>query len=248
MSDFFDIPTLVAVGVAIFVLLRLRSVLGTRTGHEKTQKERMAEKQKSTPPATKRAKASHDDVVVPLHPDLDKNPEQEEMERAARKFEAEMDRLIGNDKELRQGLLAIADADESFTPKSFLDGAGSAYEMIVTAFAAGDKSTLKRLLQKDVFEGFESAINAREEAKQHVEFTFVGLPGIKYVQADMEKRNAVITIRFDAEVVSATKDEDDNLIEGHEEQVVNLADEWTFSRSTKSRDPNWKLVATDQIS
>lgn len=244
MSDFFDIPTLVAVGVAIFVLLRLRSVLGTRTGHEKTQNERQAEKRKSTPSSAKRAKPSHDDVVVPLHPDL----EQEEAERSARKIEAELDRLVGNNKELRGGLLDISNADDSFTPKSFLDGAGSAYEMIVTAFAAGDKSTLKGLLQKDVFEGFESAIDAREKAKQHVEFTFVGLPGIKYVQADMEKRNAVITICFDAEVVSATKDAEDNLIEGHEEQVVNLADEWTFSRSTKSRDPNWKLVATDQIS
>lgn len=248
MSDFFDLPTLVVIGVAIFVLMRLRSVLGTRTGFEKSQKPRQDEKREQNSAQGKSPKPRNDDVVVPLHPNAEKTPAEEETERQSRKFNAELDRLIGDNDNLRQGLLDIADVDQSFTPKSFLDGAGSAYEMIVTAFAAGDKSTLKNLLDKDVYEGFEAAISAREEDGNHVDFTFVGLPNIQYKQAELEKRMAVITIRFDAEVVSATKDKDDNLIEGHEEAIVNLADEWTFSRNTRSRDPNWKLVATDQIS
>ncbi len=246
MSEFFDLPTLVIIGIAIFVLMRLRSVLGTRTGFEKTRQERDAQKQNKG--KTLRPQKSNEDVVVPLHPDMAENPQAEEAARNARKFDAEMDRLVPDDADLRQALLDISEVDQDFSPKGFLDGAGSAYEMIVTAFAAGDKSTLKNLLDKEVFEGFEAAIDAREEKGYRIDFTFVGLPNIAYVQAELDKKAATVTIRFDAEVVSATKDSDDTLIEGHEEQVVNLADEWTFARNTRSRDPNWKLVATDQIS
>lgn len=246
MSEFFDIPTLVIIGVAIFVLMRLRNVLGTRTGTERkpgVKPSSMAQNQKSS----KIQAIREDDVVVPLHPDMDPNSEQEELERAARKFDAELDKAVGDNKELRQGLVAISQVDDAFTPKIFLEGAGSAYEMIVTAFAAGDKRSLKDLLEKDVFEGFESAIDTREKEGKSVDFTFVGLSNIEFLQAELENNTASLTLRFDADIVSATKDKDQNTIEGHDEQVVNIADEWTFARNTRSRDPNWKLVATDQI-
>ncbi|HHS82956.1 MAG TPA: Tim44/TimA family putative adaptor protein [Devosia sp.] len=247
MSDFFDIPTLVIIGVAIFVLIRLRSVLGTRTGTEK----KLSDRSRFQRPAADRPDETGD-VVVPLHPDAMQDPRIEDMERARRKFEAELDRILGDESDanrpLRQTLIQIGEVDANFTPKSFLAGAGAAYEMIVTAFARGDKRTLKDLLDKEVYDSFSSAIDAREAAGHQVDFTFVGLPNIEYVQAELDGKMASITVRFDAEVVSATKDKEGNLIEGNEEQVVNIADEWTFSRNTRSRDPNWKLVATDQIS
>jgi len=237
MTDFLDLPTIIIIAVAIFVLFKLRSVLGTRTGTERPPIDRIRPQPKS-----------NDDVVVPLHAGGPSKESDEEADRARRKFEAELDKLVHDNAPLREALKAIGEADPSFTPKSFLNGAASAYEMIVTAFAAGDKRTLKNLLDKDVYEGFEAAINAREAEGKTVDFTFVGLPNIEYVQAEMDKRIANITMRFDAEVVSATKDAEGNLVEGHEEQVVNISDEWTFSRNTRSRDPNWKLVATNQIS
>ncbi|HHG89646.1 MAG TPA: Tim44/TimA family putative adaptor protein [Devosia sp.] len=239
MAEFLDIPTLVIIGIAVFVLLRLRSVLGTRTGNERPPSSRIR-------PRLERAE--QEDVVVPLHPSNVPGQSDENAARAARKFEAELDRYVGTDKNLRKSLLEIAQVDSNFSPKTFLDGAGQAYEMIVTAFARGDKATLKDLLQRDVFEEFESAINAREKAGHSVDFTFVGLPNIEIVEAELEKRIASITIRFDAEIVSATKDKAGKLVEGNEEQVVNISDEWTFARNTKSRDPNWKLVATNQLS
>lgn len=242
MAEFFDIPTLIIIGVAIFVLMRLRNVLGTRTGHERKRGSGIQNQKTSKVQALR-----GDDVVVPLHPDMDPNSEQEELARAARKFDAELDKAVGDNKELRQVLVAISQVDDAFAPKSFLEGAGSAYEMIVTAFAAGDKRTLKDLLEKDVYEGFESAIEAREKLGNSVDFTFVGLSNIEFLQAELENNTASLTLRFDAEIVSATKDKDQNTIEGHDEQVVNIADEWTFARNTRSRDPNWKLVATDQI-
>ncbi len=240
MADFLDIPTIVIIGVAIFVLIRLRSVLGTRTGNERPPVDRIRPRPESR---------KGEEVVVPLYPTPQEGDEADEAAaRAARKFEAELDRYIGKDEELRKALLDIAQVDANFSPKSFLEGAGQAYEMIVTAFANGDRSTLKNLLEKDVYEGFEAAITERENNGQVVEFTFVGLPNIEIVEAELEKRIASVTVRFDAEVVSATKDAEGNLVEGHEEQVANIADEWTFARNTKNRDPNWKLVATNQLS
>jgi len=257
MAEFFDIPTLVIIGVAIFILMRLRSVLGTRTGNERTPKDRSGaqgpkpQRPKSQSPKSQSPRpkiSSGEDVVVALRPDQAQILQKEEIERAERKREAELDKLTGENSKLRQALVDISSVDDSFSPKDFLGGAGSAYEMIVTAFAQGDKSSLKNLLEKDVYEGFVTAIDAREADGNSVDFTFVALPNIQYLQAELDKRVASITLRFDAQVVSATKDADGRLIEGHEERVVDIADEWTFSRNTRSRDPNWKLVATDQIS
>lgn len=236
MTEFLDLPTLIIIGVAIVVLLRLRSVLGTRTGNERPPMSRVRSSEKAD-----------DDVVVPLRP-RDVPEADEDYERARRKFEAELDKLIGDQPELRAGLIEINETDASFTPKSFLDGATQAYEMIVTAFAAGDRKTLKELLDKDVFEGFDTAITDRDAEGHKVEFTFVGLPGIEITDAGVDKRTASVTVKFDAQVVSATKDSDGKLIEGHPENTVDISDEWTFARSTRARDPNWKLVATNQLS
>ena len=147
------------------------------------------------------------------------------------------------------GLDAIAAAFPGgvFAAEDFLAGAGSAYEIIVLAFASGDVATLRRLLEKEVFESFESSIRAREAAGRKVDFTFVGLPKIEISQAALDKRNATVTVQFHAEVFTATHDKDGALIEGSPDQVKAIADEWTFARSPKSRDPNWKLVATNQL-
>ena len=237
MDEFFDIPTLIVIGVAIVVLYRLRQVLGTRTGRERTPLQRQREMAAAKP---------GEENVVQMRP----NPvaqTNEDLERQQRKLEAEIAQFSHGDDNVAEGLRAIAGADPGFAPKSFMEGAKSAYEMIVTAFAAGDRQTLKNLLDKDVYEGFEKVIRDREAAGRKVDFTFVGLPKVEISEAELDKRSANVTIRFHAEVVSATRDKDGNLIEGNADQVANIADEWTFARSPKSRDPNWKLVATSQL-
>jgi len=237
MDEFFDIPTLIVIGLAIVVLFRLRQVLGTRTGRERTPLQRQRE---AAP-----AKAGEENVVQ-MRPRPTAETD-EDQARAARKLEAEITQFAHGDEKIAAGLKAIADADGSFSPKGFMEGAKSAYEMIVTAFAAGDRQTLKNLLEKDVYDGFERVIKDREAAGQKVDFTFVGLPKVEISDAELDKRAANVTIRFHAEVVSATRDKDGNLLEGNADQVTNIADEWTFARNPKSRDPNWKLVATSQL-
>ncbi len=236
MDEFFDLPTLIVIAVAVFVLFRLRSVLGTRTGNER-------------PPVERRKPASADvseETVVPLRPRGTGTPDLDD-ERRARKTEAEIEQFSRGNAELAAGFRAVVEADPTFTPKSFLDGAKQAYEMIVTAYAAGDRQTLKNLLEKDVFEGFQRAIAEREAAGQSVDFTFVGLPKVEISEAEYDRKNVLITVRFHAEVVSATRDKDGNLVEGNADQVQTIADEWTFARNPKSRDPNWKGVTTSQL-
>lgn len=235
MDEFFDLPTLIVIAIAVFVLFRLRSVLGTRTGTERPPVERR-----------KTNAAVSDDTVVPMRPRGAGNPELND-ELRNRKVEAEIEQFAKGNPELAEGLKAVAEVDTSFTPKSFLEGAKQAYEMIVTAFATGDRQTLKNLLEKDVFDGFQRAIADREAAGQKVDFTFVGLPKIDFSEAEYDKKNVLVTIRFQAEVVSATRDKDGALVEGNADQVQTIADEWTFARNPKSRDPNWKVITTSQL-
>jgi predicted lipid-binding transport protein (Tim44 family) len=237
MDDFFDLPTLIVIGLAIVILFRLRSVLGTRTGNERSPLQRQREAA---------AKAGEENVIQMRPRPIDASPD-ETAERQARKLASEIEQFSHGDAAVAAGLQAIADADPSFTPKSFIEGAKAAYEMIVTAFAQGDRKTLKNLLDKEVYDGFEGVIAQREAAGQKVDFTFVGLPKIEISEAELDKRNALLTLRFHAEVVSATRDKSGELVEGNADQVQTIADEWTFARNPKSRDPNWKLVATSQL-
>ncbi|NGP16728.1 Tim44/TimA family putative adaptor protein [Devosia chinhatensis] len=137
MDDFLDLPTLIAIVVAVFVLFRLRSVLGTRTGTERPPVDRS----RSTP--VEKKAGTEDDTVVPMRP-RSAQPELDD-ERRARKLEAEIEQHSRGDEALKAGLKTAAEADATFTPKSFLEGAKQAYEMIVTAYAEGDRQTLKNL-------------------------------------------------------------------------------------------------------
>lgn len=240
MDDFLDLPTLIAIVVAVFVLFRLRSVLGTRTGNERPPVDRS----RSNP--TEKKAATGEDTVVPIRPRPTDAPNLDD-ERRARKLEAEIEQAAAGNAELATGLRAVVEADPTFTPKSFLEGAKQAYEMIVTGFAEGDRQTLKNLLEKEVYDSFARAITEREAAGQKNEFTFVGLPKIAIVDAEYDKKNVLVTVDFHAEVVSAIRDKDGNLVEGNADQVQTIADEWTFARNPKSRDPNWKVITTSQL-
>jgi predicted lipid-binding transport protein (Tim44 family) len=237
MDEFFDIPTLIVIGVAIVVLFRLRQVLGTRTGHERPP----VDPAKLETPETK-----GEDNVLTLRARSVEPPSLGDEQRG-RKLDAEIEQFAHGDQAVAEGLQAIAAADPNFAPKLFLEGAKQAYEMILTAFAGGDRKTLKNLLEKDVYDGFERAIAEREGQGQKVDFTFVGLPKIEISHASLDKRNALVAVQFHAEVFTATHAKDGALVEGSPDQVKAIADEWTFARNPKSRDPNWKLVATNQL-
>lgn len=209
--------------VAAFVLLRLRSVLGRRTGHHQQRPE-------SRFPAPE----SKDDKVVVL-PDRTARADGEGPVAGP---------LAGGPA--AAGLTRIGMADRSFDAAEFLEGAKAAYEMIVAAFAAGDVKELRPLLSSDVFGDFSRAIKEREERGQKQETTLVGIKAADIVEADLKGRTAEITVRFASELVNATRDAEGNVVAGNPNAVDQVTDVWTFARDLRARDPNWTLVATSE--
>jgi predicted lipid-binding transport protein (Tim44 family) len=143
------------------------------------------------------------------------------------------------------GLDAIAHEDPSFDAKHFIAGARAAYEMIVTAFSEGDRRTLKNLLSKEVYDGFEAAIREREGKGEKVETRFVSIDKSDITGAEVRAHTAHVTLRFVSQLVSVTRDKAGTVIDGNPEKVTDVTDVWTFARDISSRDPNWKLVATE---
>jgi predicted lipid-binding transport protein (Tim44 family) len=146
---------------------------------------------------------------------------------------------------IASGLDAIVAEDPSFDPKHFLAGARAAYEMIVTAYAQGDRRNLKTLLSREVYEGFEGAIKDRESRGETAETRFVSIDKAEITGAEVRARTAQVTVRFVSQLVSVTRDRGGTVIDGNPDKVTDVTDVWTFARDLSSRDPNWKLVATE---
>lgn len=230
MSDVFDIYTVIFLVLAVFIFLRLRSVLGTRTGNERPPVD---------PYTRQEAAPAPNDNVVNLPPrtdsPLDPPPP------AAERWKG----VVESGSATEKGLDAIAGVDPSFDAHAFLQGARAAYEMIVTAFAQGDTKTLKGLLAKEVYESFAASIADRERRGETVQSTFVAIDKVSIRDADLRDGSAEIEIRFASQLVSVTRDKDGAIIDGNPDKVTELVDVWTFARDVASRDPNWKLVRTD---
>ena len=230
----FDLFTLLPLAVAVFVFWKLRSVLGTRNGTEQPPYDPYVGSDDAKAPSE-----SNDNVVT--LPNARNQRGESESDKAADRL-AE---LAGEDESLARGLRAVAARDPGFDPDQFLDGAKMAYEMIVTGFADGDKRALKGLLSRDVYDNFASVIDDRSSRDEKVNASFVGIEKADIAGAELVREEAQITVRFVSQMISATLDKDDKVVEGDLQEVAEITDVWTFARPVKSRDPNWKLVATD---
>jgi predicted lipid-binding transport protein (Tim44 family) len=228
-----NLVTLIFVVAAVFVFLQLRNVLGKRTGHERPPFDPYSRTKES--PADKDTDVTDPDNVITLPGRGDANAD----------IYREIDKLAKPGTDINRGLRAIKDAARDFEAAQFLSGAKLAYEMIVMSYADGDRKTLKNLLSKDVYEGFEKALDERESRGEAVQSNFVGIDEATIVGAEMREREAFITLRIVSQLISATRDKDGEVIDGDPDAVVEVKDIWTFSRDTRSRDPNWRLVATE---
>jgi predicted lipid-binding transport protein (Tim44 family) len=233
----FDIYTIVFLAVAVFIFLRLRSVLGQRTGRERPPYDPF-----SRDSVRGAAKDTAKDNVVALPGRA--------VEPAANATAPEVpaDRWKGvaeTGSSIATGLDAIAAADPEFDAKHFIAGARAAYEMVVTAYAEGDRRTLKNLLSRDVYEGFDAAITEREKRGEKAESRFVSIDTAEIIGAEMRGKSAQVTVRFVSQLISVTRDKAGAVIDGNPEKVTEVTDVWTFARDISSRDPNWKLIATE---
>jgi predicted lipid-binding transport protein (Tim44 family) len=206
--------------VALFVGLRLYSVLGRRTGHEQQPVIRPAD------PVTEPEAA----VSQPAEPVADR---------------AERRGLVYEDA-AAPGIKAIISADPGFDVARFLEGAQAAYRMILEAFWSGDRDTLADLTGGDVRASFDAAIAEREAAGQRLDNRLVAIERAVIENAELEGRTASITVRFDADIAAVTRDKDGEVIAGSLTDAVQTHDLWTFRRTLGSGDPNWLLVDTDE--
>ena len=200
--------------VAAFLVLRLRSVLGRRTGAERP------------PEALRPADGDAGATVIDL---------------AARRrsaFEPPPESPVG------LGLAQIRVADRNFDLDGFLGGARAAFEIIVGAFATGDKITLQPLLAPEVYRHFAEAIDNRARNGESLTTELVGVRSVDLVDARMDGGFASLTLRLVSEQVNALRDHEGHVVEGSAERVIDVTDEWTFRRDTRSSDPNWALAAT----
>jgi predicted lipid-binding transport protein (Tim44 family) len=233
MQDSFDITTLIFLGLAVFVIWRLRSVLGQKTGHEQPPVDPF----RRETPARPGGPAADSDNVVRLPGAAP--------ERPAPSLADRWKDIAEPGSRIAEGLDDIARAEPQFDARVFLDGSKSAYEMIVTAFAQGDRKTLKDLLSKDVYDGFERAVVERERRGEKVETTFVSIDRADIAGVEVRGNAAQVTVRFLSKLITATRDAAGAVTDGSPGTVVDVTDVWTFARTLGSRDPNWQLVATE---
>ncbi|MFD3188911.1 Tim44/TimA family putative adaptor protein [Sedimentitalea sp. HM32M-2] len=212
------IQLLVLAGIAIFLILRLKSVLGTRDGFEKP----------TLPKKPEKADRQGFEVIEG-GPDRDITDHVEENSSQA------------------QDLAAMKRVEPGFSVTQFVQGARGAYEMIVMGFERGNLDEIQPFLAEDVFETFVDVVAAREDQGLTIEAEFVGVREtvLQDVRFDKDSNKAEITMRFVGELTSVVRNKDGEIVEGSPSQVKRQKDTWTFARTMGADDPNWLLVATD---
>jgi predicted lipid-binding transport protein (Tim44 family) len=244
MNGEINLLTLLSLVVAIIAIVKLRSVLGRRTGDDDArieQRRREAQLQKT-------AAAAGSDKVVAL-PRRDREAEPAEQAVSVAEVEARIKSFAGENTDLATRLTDILKLDPKFDPEHFLRGARQAYEMIVTAFAEGNRRTLRDLISADVLDSFSRAIAEREQRGQVIDQSFVGISKADMLEAEVSPKGvASITVRFVSQLISATRDKAGTIIEGDDTRIKDVTDIWTFSRDISTKDArrnlNWKLVGT----
>ena len=229
--QFFDILILAA--IAGFLVLRLRSVLGRRSGHQPPRP--------YDPFRKDSAEEADEDKVIKLP---DRGAKDEAFDEEIAEAGAPEQAGPAGDTPLAAGLTQIKLADRGFDESTFLGGGQAAFEMVVTSFAQGDTKTLRPLLSNDVYDDFAGAIKAREEANEALETTLVGVKEAEIIEAELQGKTAFVTVKFVSEQVNVTRNAVGEVVDGDPNHVAAITDIWTFARNTRSRDPNWTLVAT----
>jgi predicted lipid-binding transport protein (Tim44 family) len=237
MHEPFDMTTIIFALLAIFVVWKLSSVLGIRTGSEKPPREIFPRR---PPEEARRDPAEKESNVIRL-------PGAANDDRRAAKPAAEPDRLAGFAEPgtpLRVELEKLRQNDPNFDPGAFLEGAKSAYEMIINAFTQGEEAVLRNLLADDVYSNFAKVIADRASRGETASTTLVAMNKAVLDHVEILGPTARIGVLFSVKLISCVRDKTGDVIEGHADKVVDVNDLWTFAREIRSRDPNWRLVAT----
>ena len=246
MNGELNFITLVALIVAAVAILKLRSVLGHRNDEDDARVERLKTRERDLSKGP--AGSGMGEVINMPRRDAEPEPAAAVAGSLAIDAESRVKSYAAIDTAVTEGLLDIARFDHALDPEAFLVGASKAYEMIVSAFAEGNRKTLKDLLSREVYEGFSTAIADRESRGEKINQQFVGINKSDIVEAETKNGVASITVRFVSQLITATLDKGGSHIAGDPQKIKEVTDIWTFSRDVSSKraldNLNWKLVAT----
>ncbi len=214
------IQLLVLAGIAVFLILRLRGVLGTREGYEKP-------------------------AVTRTEPDRRRKPEFDVIEGGP---DLDITDHVADDSDAAKALAAMKRVDPSFNVGEFLGGARGAYEMILMAFEKGELDGIVPYISEDVYEAFATVVDERQRQGLTIEANFIGISDMALVEAEMDEttKEAEVSVRFKSEMTSIVRDKGGDVIEGSDTEIKRQKDVWTFARKMDSGDPNWRLVATGE--
>jgi predicted lipid-binding transport protein (Tim44 family) len=231
--------------LALFLGWKLYTVLGRRTGNERSIDPFVtkpgAAPNANTPSSEPASRTSR--LEGPANEDV---PPQRDERQVLPREQRQLEAVIAQSPEAaRKGLEAIRAADPEFDAVSFLAGSKIAFDMILTAFAAGDANALKPLLAPDVMQQFGTAISDRLRRKETLKTTLVGIIGLELLDAEMKGPDARVKVKFASQQVNVTQDSEGRIVDGHPNEVATITDIWTFSRPVTARDPNWVLVGTE---
>ncbi|WP_404480168.1 Tim44/TimA family putative adaptor protein [Novosphingobium sp. BL-52-GroH] len=217
--------------IAAFLGLRLYSVLGRRAEHEEEPIQGRFEGRQGQPGAR---------VAAPSKPDA-RGDDRGRTQQPQRLREMPL-----APPSVERGLAEIAQVDRRFDPAAFVEGARSAYRMILEAFWKGDKAELRQLCDDDVYAGFAQAIDARIDAGETLDNRLIRIEETAFVAAGVEDGYARITLRLRADIAAVTRDAEGHVVAGSLDDAIEAIDVWTFGRAVNSPDPDWLLEETDE--
>ena len=223
--------------VAVFLILRLRSVLGKRTGNERPPARDPFAPPPAAPPAGDAP--ARGDNVVPLPNAATPAPRPSLATTGPGGIRATVMPTA------TAGVAAIRAADPNFDPLGFCGGARAAFTVIVEAFAKGDAAALRPLLDGPTYASFEAAIRGRSERNEKAETTLIGFEASDISAAELQGTHALVTVRFVSEQINVVRNAEGQIADGNPNEVQKVIDLWTFRRDTKSGDPNWLLTKTE---
>ncbi len=232
MQEPFDLTTIIFALLAVFVIWKVRSILGARTGHEQPPQAGRNNHNQFKLKSAQQSAANDSNNVSQF--DLGSETRWSPFAAPGSDVWASLDHL--------------AKIDPSFTPRDFLEGAKSAYELILTAFSSGDRAILQSLLSREVLENFLSAINERESKGHVAETVLVSIDRAEIKKLILKGTFVQIVVGFSSKLITAVRDPSGAVVDGSSEKVVDMTDVWTFSRDGASHDPNWRLISTEDIS
>ena len=226
MNNIPYIDILILAMIAIFIINRLRNVLGKKTGNESDIVEKFTQRKNAF------KESEPDSVSDQKFSKLDKN---------------DVKKNLHSNKKINSAINEILKIDDNFEINSFCDGAKKAFEFILTEFSNNNLKALEKLLSKSIYKVFEEQINLRKKKKEELEITIISVKNPEIKSVNLEKKYvAYFKLLFDSEQVQVTKNSSDEVIDGDNNQILQIKEIWTFSKNLKSKDPNWILEEIEE--